>query len=132
MVVAKKKQTRKPVRGGSNEISINYGGQNVNYNMIQPESPIGVKVQHFIRSRTSNVTRKNMRLPPTVRATRVQLANQSAYANNLSLAKPSHLTKMNSQGNSKTRNARRRLFENRGSRKLIVNNTANTVDELSI
>lgn len=115
----KSSRSRKPVRGGANEVSINYGGENINFNMIQAASPIGVKVQHFNRSRTSNVTRKNMRLPPMLRATRAELANQSAHANNLSLAKPSHLTNINSHGNSKARNASRRLYRNYGTRMLI-------------
>jgi len=132
-------RSRKPLRGGSNEVSINYGGENINYNMIQPAALTENYAQHFNRilipkknAPTFNVTRKQIR-PQKTHAAVSSIVNRSSHATNLSRPspKPSHFTKINAAGNSKAHNASRRLYRNNGRRKLNVFNTVDK-DELSI
>lgn len=82
---------RNPVFGGryNTAAAINYGGENIVPNTPRKFNTRANKASQFTMSKTSNVTRKNMRLPAVQRAT---MANSSIkHANQFAVTAPSHI-----------------------------------------
>ena len=102
-------------RGGRNNIRINYGGENVVPNMARQTNASPAK--HFQKSRTSNITRKNMRLPAVQHAS--HNAVKMAHATNFQV-RPSHITNyMANNAKSATPMRTNRLFvRNQATRRL--------------
>jgi hypothetical protein len=119
---AKKNTAKKGGRGGRNNIRINYGGQNVVPNVVRQTNASPAK--HFQKSRTSNITRKNMRLPPVQHAS--HNAVTMAHAANFQVH-PSHITNYIANSAKSARPANRLFVRNQATRRLQTGRLAHNV-----
>jgi hypothetical protein len=109
-------------RGGRNNVRINYGGENLVPNVVRQSN--GSHLQHFQKSRTSNITRKNMRLPPVQRASHNAVA--MAHAANFQVL-PSHLTNYVANSAKSARPVNRLFVRNQATRRLQTGRLARNV-----
>ena len=110
---AKNNTAKQGGRFGRNNVRINYGGENVVPNVVRQSN--ASHLQHFQKSRTSNVTRKNMRLPPVHRASRnmVTMAHAADFK-----VRPSHLTNYVANSAKSARPVNRLFVRNQATRRL--------------
>jgi len=102
----------------NNSVAINYGGTNVFPNMARKLNVQVNQPKHFTMSKTSNVTHKNMRLPPVQHAT-VKNANRSLeHASQLVIKTPSHMEQYKASQAKMASPANKLLMRNRSTRQL--------------
>ena len=120
-------------RGGRNNVTINYGGENVVPNMARQPNSLPTTTKHFQKSKTSNITRKNMRLPAAQRALHntIKMTRAANFqlrpshitnykTNNVKLATPMRTNRLLGRNQATRRLQSGRLARNMGTRRLAA------------